>query len=169
MDIAIKRYCNTFNFSENLQSGITSAVMCLEALFTENRPQLGRSLRERLSILFRTFGFSPLSIESIIKEAYTIRSSYSHGSLSNKSSEIIFKVAHQVLEITRLSLLILLQLDFILSDSSILSKHYSNRKISKLEKNPKSKIIKLLDNATLDRNYYKKLKLFTNENCEFLI
>ena len=169
MDIAIKRYHNTFNFSENLQSGITSAVMCLEALFTENRPQLGRSLRERLSILFKTFGFSPLSIESIIKEAYKIRSSYSHGSLSNKSAEFIFKVAHQILEITRLSLLIFIQIDYILSDNSVLSKYYSNRKIKTLERNSKNKFIKLLDNAILDRTYYIKLKIFTNENCILLI
>ena len=169
LDIAIKRYYTTFNFSENLQSGITSAIMCLEALFTENKPQLGRSLRERLSILFKIFGFSPLSIELVIKEAYKIRSSYSHGSQSNKNTEFIFKIAHQILEITRLSLLIFLQIDFILSNNSLLSKYYSNKIVKSLEKNSKKKIINILDKAILDRIYYKKLKIFINKTCILFI
>lgn len=169
LDISIKQYYNLFNFSENLQSGITSAVMCLEALFTENKPQLGRSLRERLSILFSTFGFSPLSIKSIVKEAYKIRSKYSHGSLSEKSFELIYRTTHQILEITRLSLLITLQMDYILSDINKLSSYYSKRTIRSLSGNSKQKLITLIDNAILDDIFYKKLKRFSNKECLLFI
>ena len=168
IDIALHRYSNSFNFSENLQSFITSGIMCLEALFTENKPQLGRSLRERLSILLKIVGFSALSIESIIKKAYNIRSAYSHGSLYNINTIDLLTIAHQTLELARISILIILQLELVLSDQNKIKDFFSKRILRRLQKNTKQRLIKLLDNALLDALYYKKVQKFIISNCFFV-
>ncbi len=162
ISIALHRYQNAFTNAENLESHITYAIMCLEALFTENRPQLNRSLRERTTILLKTIRISPRITNTVIKKGYNIRSKYAHGSGSSKGDDELQRIANPLLEFTRLALLLLIQLSPNLSDINILLNYFCKKDIEKIKKikSIKGKLIFLLDNAIIDNYSFKMLKKF---------
>lgn len=66
---------------------ITSLVCALEALYSNNNMELTRQLSQRVSFIFRLFNYDSLNVKNGIKQAYDIRSTYSHGDEIKFSSD----------------------------------------------------------------------------------
>ncbi|GAH18986.1 unnamed protein product, partial [marine sediment metagenome] len=111
LSIAIQRYNNAFLNAETRESLITYTISCLEALFLKDneRMDLKRTLSQRISIIMKIFKFNPILIYNLIDVAYKIRSKYSHGGITKRKD--LDNLAKKILDLTRMSLLILIQLD----------------------------------------------------------
>ncbi len=148
--IAVERFNNAFLNAENSESSIMFMISSLEALFLKGSElsELSRRLYQRISILLKQFGFNPLLISKILKDAYKIRSKYSHGSKMDFDKENIKEVNEfkiKVMECARISLLIYLQL-------------VGNIK--------KENFLTLIDKSLLDDATYSKLNKFIKDNCK---
>lgn len=151
--IALRRFDNAFLNAESSESSIMYVISCLEALFLKGGElsELSRRLSQRISILFKLFGFNPLLINKILKKAYNIRSKYSHGSEVDFKKEKIKNVREfkiNVMECARISLIIYLQLVGYIS---------------------KEKILNLIDNSLLDDVSYNKFNNLIKDNCKIEI
>lgn len=150
--IALERYENAFLNSENSQSIISYVSSSLEALFLGRYEDgtITRRLTQRISVIFKIFGFDPFLISEIVKKVYSIRSNYTHGSnvrlkdLGLESFDCLVKMA---LECNRISILIYLQL---------------NSKINKVN------LLNLIDKALLDDDSYRKLETLLKNNCKVI-
>lgn len=150
--IALERYKNAFFNSENSQSIISYVSSSLEALFLRRNEDgtITRRLTQRISVIFKVFGFDPFLISDIVKKVYSIRSNYTHGSnvklkdLKLESFDCLVKMA---LECNRISILIYLQL---------------NSKIKK------DNLLNLIDEALLDDDSYRKLETLLKNNCKVI-
>lgn len=115
--VAFERYRDGLKYTST-QKQVSSAVMGLEAIFTEKGPEVSYSLRMRIATLCRVLG--KVDPRKVIKHAYDIRSDYAHGNtntekLEEKSLTIIperGKFSGAVLDILRLSLLCVLCSEF---------------------------------------------------------
>ena len=67
--IAINRFQNVFLNAENLESQVSYAISCLEALFSESPGELNRKLYQRISKIFNIISFNPLIMNDIIRRA----------------------------------------------------------------------------------------------------
>jgi hypothetical protein len=77
--IAYERFSSALFQSGPVEAVITTAITALEALFLENQGELTRRLAQRVAILMRLVGDSPLSVATQVAEAYKIRSRFVHG------------------------------------------------------------------------------------------
>ena len=151
--IALQRFNNAFLNAESNESSIMFVISCLEALFLEGGGSSGisRRLKQRISILLKLFGFNPLGISKIIRDAYDIRSKYSHGSRvgSNKKKiKDVDELKIKVMECARISLLIYLQL------------------VGNIRRED---LLILIDNSLLDDVSYNKLNKLVKDNCRIEI
>ncbi len=175
INIAYQRYQNAFINVENLESQISYAISCLEALFSMKGIDLTRKLCQRVSIIFKILGFSSLSIYRVIKEAYKIRSDYSHGNVKKIGDPVIYhsqikNLARGVLQCARISLLIFIQVDHLLKNKKIIvditkNKDLNRKAIGTIVKMRKELFISVMDNALIDDKSYLRLNKFIDENC----
>ena len=145
--VALQRYNDALLKPEVIESRITSAITCFEALFlrAEERTELSHKLSQRASALLRTFEFEPLKVYNTLKQAYDIRSTFIHGSqITSEERKNAAKIAEKTLEYARASLLIFFQLKHLID---------------------KEKLIGRIDNSILEERAYSKLKKLLNENC----
>lgn len=158
--IALQRYNNAFLSAENTESLITYAISCLEALYLKvgERQELSRRLSQRVSFTLKLFGFDPLIINKIIKIAYSVRSTYSHGSIisvqksklnnlaiiMNRKEIKLNDIARMVLDCARISILIFLQLQNVIN---------------------KKKFLNLIDEGLLEEKSTLKLNNLIEKNC----
>ena len=146
--IALQRYNEALLKSESIESRITSAITCFEALYlkAEERMELSHRLSQRAAAVLRLFDFIPLEVYSALSRAYDIRSIYIHGSqIKSEEHKSTTELAEKVLEYARVSLLLFLQLKPTVDKENFISK---------------------IDNALLDENAYSKVKKLVNENCK---
>ena len=175
LQIALQRYNTAFisgMFSEKI---ITFAISSLEALFFKpnERLELKFKLCMRVAKIFKFFSFDSLKIFSFVSEAYKIRSEYAHGSIP-KSKNVNYK---RILNISRISLLIFLQLDIIFRDSEAL--RTLNKNLNKSLFNPEKKnttlikirkeiLVDLIDKAMINEKSSQQLKELLRNNCKFI-
>lgn len=175
INIAFQRYQNAFINVEKLESHVSYAISCLEALYSMKGIDLTRKLCQRVSIIFKILGYSSLSINNIIKEAYKIRSDYSHGSVKKIGDPVKYHnrikiLTRGILQCARISLLIFIQMDHLLKKKTILVEITKNKELNRkqertLVKKRKEYFINVIDDALLDSKTYLRLKNFINENC----
>ncbi|MBA7516955.1 hypothetical protein ES705_09005 [subsurface metagenome] len=151
--IALERFNNALLNAETSESSIMYIISCLEALFLKGSElsELSRRLNQRISIFLKPFGFNPLLISRILKQAYNIRSKYSHGSLvdfKKKKIENVRDFKIKVMECARISLLIYLQLVGNISKEDLLN---------------------LIDNSLLDDDSYIEFNKLIQDNCKIEI
>lgn len=147
VNIALQRYNDALLKPEGIESRITSAITCLEALYLgkEERAELSRRLGQRASVVLRFFDFTPLEVYNTLNRAYEIRSIFIHGSqIGAEEHKGAAELAEKVLEYARVSLLVFLQLKPLID---------------------KERFINRIDNALLDENAYSKLGKLVKENC----
>jgi len=167
--IALNRYQNAFLNVENSESQISYAISCLEALLSMRGTDLKRTLSQRISLIFRILGFNPLSIGKIVREAYDVRSGYSHGDLVKYEDKE--RLAVQILQCARISLLIILQVDTLISKKEIIvqlhpNKNFKKKKVREIKGDRKNLFLKIIDYALLDKIIFKKLQGFFLENVK---
>lgn len=140
ISIAYQRYYNAFVNIESRESQITYLISSLEAMLSEGGGELSRRLRQRAALILKIYKFSPLEVDQIIKEAYQIRSKYSHGESSTIKIEYrkkLVELSKHLFEYARVLLQIEIQLFSIIDKPSFL---------------------KLIDKALLDDYSLKELK-----------
>jgi hypothetical protein len=176
INIALQRYQNAFLNVENLESQISYAISCLEALYSTKGKDLTRKLCQRISILFKVLGFSPLIIFKIVRDAYKVRSYYSHGEVVKirditSHHENIRILARQILECARISLLIFIQIDHLLGRKDMLialTRHLDlkRKSDSTVQRERKRYFIKVLDDSLIDSRIYLRLNNFILRNSK---
>jgi len=146
--IAFDRYNDALIKDTTLESRITSAMMCLEALYLgDDFQELARRLSQRVSRAMSYFGYSPLKVYKIVKKSYRLRSIYVHGSRIDKEERKKFvKLENEVMNYARLSINLFLQLDGIIKKDVFLSK---------------------LDSSLLDETAKNTLNDMLKQNCQF--
>jgi len=146
INIALQRYNDALLKPERIESRITSAITCLEALYLgrQERAELSRRLGQRASAVLRLFDLTPLEVYNTLNRAYEIRSVFIHGSqIGAEEHKGAAELAEKVLEYARVSLLVFLQLKPLID---------------------KEKFINRIDNALLDENACSKLEKLIKEN-----
>jgi Apea-like HEPN len=143
--IAYNRYCESLLQRGNPQKSIASAVMGLESLLSENKPEIKYSLQKRTAKLFWALGFNALEVNELVKQTYNIRSNYVHGNRCTNSDlqKTVSKIhtaknVHDILTYT-LDLLRITMLVFLISGIN------------------KSNLLDLLDNALIDTDSASEL------------
>jgi F0F1-type ATP synthase alpha subunit len=124
--------------------------MCLEALYLKEneRQELDHRLGQRVAKLFNQFNHEPLEVYNKIKRSYEIRSSFVHGSpISKDQQNEASKLAQDILEYARVSIIIQLQLKVVMD---------------------KDKFLNLLDNSLLNKQANEKLQSLIEKNCQVL-
>lgn len=143
--LAIERYTEALR-DDKIESRITTAVTCLEALYCDgDNREISHKLSQRTAFFLRFYGYNPLEVyEAVKKEAYSVRSSYAHGSFSKKYDKIkLNEICENILNYSRNSITAHLQ-------------------IYKKLNFKKSDLIKLIDSAMIDKNSCQKLEEYLN-------
>jgi hypothetical protein len=143
--IAFERYSDSILRNELIEKRIASAIMGLESLLSRENQEITYRLGKRSAKLLEQAGYQPLRVDKVIKEAYTIRSSYVHGShLSPKDTAKMLKkfdmadikeFLRELLHYLRICLIIIISLDL-----------------------AKDNVIELLDNSLIDSNSHRRLE-----------
>ena len=147
VNIALQRYNDALLKTESIESRITSAITCFEALYlkAQERMELSHRLSQRAAALLGLFDFVPLEVYRNLDRAYDVRSTFIHGSLIEpENHKDIAELAEKTLNYARISLLIFLQLK-----NSI----------------DKDKFINRIDNSLLDMNAHSKLEELVKGSC----
>lgn len=147
VNIALQRYNDALLRPESIESRITSAITCFEALYlkAEERMELSHRLSQRVAALLGLFDFTPLEVYNSLVRAYDVRSTFIHGSLIEpEKHKDAPQLAEKILDYARISLLIFLQLKGSMDKSSLISK---------------------IDNSLLDANAHLKLEELVKGTC----
>lgn len=127
----------------------------------------------RVAKIFKFFSFYSLKIFNFVSEAYKIRSEYAHGSIP-KFKNINYKI---ILNISRISLLIFLQLDIILRAPETLrtlNKNLNNslfnpdKRNTTLIKIRKEILVNLIDLVMINEKSSQQLNELLRNNCKFI-
>ncbi len=113
ISIALHWYGESLLATVPLEGSVASAIACLEALFLESvQTEMSYRLGVRIAGLLRCFGLSPLDAQSVVKQAYDVRSKYVHGDEQDKKWSIqkLLVLSRSVLDYSRLALLVFCQL-----------------------------------------------------------
>lgn len=84
--IAYNRYCDALLEGGLPEKRIMNIMMGFEALFINENQELGYRLKIRVSKFLSILGMDPYSIKDKLKDAYAIRSLFSHGSVLDYKS-----------------------------------------------------------------------------------
>ena len=123
IELAFHRYKDALLRSKASVNRMVSAVSALEALLGEPSGDITYKISTRTSVLLTFFGFHPIDTFSKLKLAYDIRSRLLHGEpLDDKHLEFSKQHIHEILEFTRICLLISLQLKELLKKKILIQK-----------------------------------------------
>ena len=146
--IAIQRYQDALLKPEIAESRLSFAVMCLEALYLKEkeRQELDHRLGQRVAKILGQFDHEALKVYNDVQRSYSIRSNFVHGSpvTQNEQTEAS-KLAQNILEYARLSIVLQLQIK------------------SKIKKDS---FLNLVDKSLLNHEASKKLEKVIDENCK---
>jgi hypothetical protein len=149
--ISLLRYKDALFKGENSEARITSAIMCLEALYLRENNELSRRLRQRGATVLGLLGLDALFVSEKLGDAYEVRSSYVHGSaprkeVRNKYNRDFQALARETLDYARCSLIICL--------------------VARKSLNvTKEQLIKLIDDSLLDDKSREELKKIICAAC----
>ena len=134
---------------------------------------LKRTLSQRISIIMKIFKFNLILIYNLIDVAYKIRSKYSHGGITKRKD--LDNLAKKILDFTRMSLLILIQLDAKIEKIEVIKdiRDLINmddwnliKKDSSLIKNRKNILLDFIDYSLLDNDLFLELTKLILNNCK---
>jgi hypothetical protein len=112
LDIALTRYNEALIRPATVESRITSAITCLEALFLKagERGELSMRLALRVAALLQHFGFVPWEVHKRVSRAYKVRSAFVHGAAAKRHRGQLGELCWMILEYCRVALLLFYQL-----------------------------------------------------------
>ncbi|HXT12809.1 MAG TPA: hypothetical protein VN873_14705 [Candidatus Angelobacter sp.] len=112
-DLAFLRFSDAVLAGGAIESRITAAITCLEALYLkgEERSELSHKLSLRAASLLRLLKLNALEVQAQIHRAYEIRSTHIHGGQVEKERlKDGTRLCRDILEYARFTVLIFLQL-----------------------------------------------------------
>jgi len=121
----------------------------------------------------KIFKFNLILIYNLIDVAYKIRSKYSHGGITKRKD--LDNLAKKILDFTRMSLLILIQLDAKIEKIEVIKdiRDLINmddwnliKKDSSLIKNRKNILLDFIDYSLLDNDLFLELTKLILNNCK---
>jgi Apea-like HEPN len=144
--IALERFNDALK-EQRVIRRITSAIMCLEALYLKEKEfaELKHRLSQRTSTILLLAGLNPLKTSEDLKRGYTIRSKFVHGSIELQKYEDE-TLAGKILEYARISLLVFLQLNLSANGA-------------------KNNFLKKIDDGLLDSESHRNLKKEIEKSC----
>jgi hypothetical protein len=146
--VAYNRYRVSFHPQKYNEEIISNLISGLEALFTENKPQLTRSLKQRFSILMKSLDYNHLVSLKIIAICYSVRSKFMHGEVKELKRILIDNSTNietrQIILFLRHYLRIGIAIQFLWLEQK------QNRK--------KQDFLLLLDQSIFDDQEFQKLK-----------
>jgi hypothetical protein len=142
--IALERFNEALK-EQRVIRRITSAIMCLEALYLKELDELSHRLSQRASAILLLAGLKPLKTREHLKRGYKARNKYVHGSTTLQKYEDD-ALAGKILEYARVSLLVFLQLK-VLTDAD------------------KETFIDKIDDSLLDHESHINLKKEIEKSC----
>ncbi len=144
--IALERFNDALKEQQVIRR-ITSAIMCLEALYLKEIEfdELKHRLSQRTSAILLLAGLNPLKTREDLKRGYTIRSKFVHGSIELQKYEDE-TLAGKILEYARVSLLVFLQLKLSANDT-------------------KNNFINKIDDSLLDQESHVNLREEIEKSC----
>ena len=107
LTIAYQRYCDALIQTGIFEARIASAVMGLEALMLPDQVEgeLSFRLRTYVAKVLGLLGHDAIAVKEVVKRAYSIRSTYVHGSkLSNKDEKSLVQQHSNLSKFTELVL-----------------------------------------------------------------
>lgn len=149
--IAIQRYNDSILKPEIMESRLSFAIMCMEALYLkkDERQELEHRLSQRVAKVLTNLGHQPLEVYNRLKRAYGVRSSFVHGSpIEKEELNDLPKLTENIIEYARLSIVIQLLLK---------------------SKYDKEKLLSLTDNSLLSEDASEKLEKLFKEDCKILL
>jgi len=118
LTISYKRYCDALIEIGTIEKRIATTIMSFESLFLKKEEQQENTfrLKIRVSKLLGKYGFEPIKIKRIIRDAYSIRNFYVHGGMLSyeDKSELEHKYGNLnellkiILDYLRISILIMI-------------------------------------------------------------
>lgn len=143
-EIAYMRYVDALNKDHEIEPRIANTMMGLESIYlrdTGELQELSYRLRLRIAKIMSFFGYDPHEVRIIVRDGYSIRSKFVHGSSLSFDSKTDLEEKHskvqnilsQLLDLLRISIVISLMLhvskdEFVESiDKSFLDKQSQNR------------------------------------------
>jgi hypothetical protein len=78
-DMAYERYCAALMNPGSFEERVATAVMALEALFLEERQELGYRLRIRAAKVLGSLREQSVAVRDALGDAYDVRSTFAHG------------------------------------------------------------------------------------------
>lgn len=141
-DVAYERYSAALANRGSFEERVASAVMALEALFLQERQELGYRLGLRAAKLLSFLQERPVAVRDVLREAYTVRSTFAHGARLSSSERSKLESRYQ-----NAGGLVRYVLDFV--RKSILAFLIVPRE--------KRELISLLDDAFIDRSVNEEL------------
>lgn len=148
--IAIQRYNDAILKPEIIESKVSFAIMSLEAMYLKDkeRQELDHRLAQRVAKVLGISHHQPIEVYNEMRRAYGIRSIFVHGSPTSKEEfSKMSNLAEKILEYTRLSIVISLQL---------------------MNKIDKDRFLNIVDNSLLSNEVSVKLCDILKENCLFI-
>ncbi len=161
--IALQSYFDSLSDVEGVEHQISSAMMCLEALFLTDNMEVSHKLRLRVAGLLKFADLVPLNVYKDVTIAYSLRSAFVHGSwlmrkeLRKISTSDRKALAKKVTDYARRSLLVFLQLKQLVDEKGI---YKSNQGL-------KHDIINMIDESLLDRTKCSELEAIIKKNCYY--
>jgi hypothetical protein len=146
ISIALARFKDALLQQTSIESRITSAITCFEALYLKpkERMELAHRLSQRVSTLLRLLGFTPLKAYNELNQAYEIRSTFIHGSqIDSSRQKSATQLCETIMDYARISLVVFLQIQ---------------------DTTEKKALIGKLDNALLDENALAKVRELLKDN-----
>lgn len=144
--IALSRYKEALLQPGLVESRITSAITCFEALYLKahERMELSHRLAQRVAALLRLIDFEPLKVYGEVTRAYEIRSTFIHGSpIDADQKTSAQKLCDAIMNYARISLVLLLQLQSKVDKEGFISK---------------------LDNSLMDEKALSRLRQFLEKD-----
>ena len=146
LSIALERYKDALLQRVPIESRITSAITCFEALYLkrQERMELSHRLSQRVSALLRLLGLIPLKAYNELSRAYEIRSIFIHGSQIDRDRQSsAIQLCKTIMDYARISLIAFIQLQDSMDKEALINK---------------------LDNSLLDENALDKVRqLFSDD------
>ncbi|HRH02955.1 MAG TPA: HEPN domain-containing protein [Bacteroidia bacterium] len=122
-DLAFHRYNDSLLKTEVNAYRVLSAISSLEALLSESGTEIVFKIRLRVAKLLSLFDFNPLEVSLKMKDAYDLRSKLVHGSKADeKLLDFARNSVHEIINYTRICLLVSLQLKSVLSKNALIGK-----------------------------------------------
>jgi hypothetical protein len=146
LKIAFERYKDALLGQGSIESKITSAITCFEALYlkSQERMELFHRLSQRVSVLLGLLGFGPLKVYNELSQAYEIRSTFIHGSqIDPDRQSSASQLCETIMDYARISLVVFIELQDTIDKEAFISK---------------------LDNSLLDAKALEKLRQLLNDN-----